>query len=114
MPKRISKEEFDARFGNSRKRDAGGYEDPSRAKEEWGASERWRRGNDKARMAENEVPPELLRREKYANSVIENEGEIAPGLQTDAQRAYMAAELLKAHKAKIVKAQAIYYCFLIN
>ena len=106
MPKRISKEEFDALFGNSRKRDAGGYEDPSRAKEEWGTSERWRRGNDKARMAENDVSPELLRREKYANSVIENEGEIAPGLQTDAQRAYMAAELLKAHKAKIVKAQA--------
>ena len=106
MPKRISKEEFDARFGNSRKRDAGGYEDPSRAKEEWGTSERWRRGNDKARMAENEVSPELLRREKYANSVIENKGEIAPGLQTEAQQAYIAGELLKAHKAKILKAQA--------
>jgi len=106
MPKRISKEEFDARFGNSRKRDAGGYEDPAREKEEWGTSERWRRGNDEARMKENDVSPELLRREKYAHSVIENEGEIAPKLQTDAQRAYIAAELLKAHKAGIVKAQA--------
>ncbi|MBP94332.1 hypothetical protein CMK18_00090, partial [Candidatus Poribacteria bacterium] len=106
MPKRISKEEFDALFGNKRKRDAGGYEDPSREREEWGTSERWRRGNDKARRQENDVPPELLRREKYANSVIENEGEIAPGFQTDAQKAYIAAELLKAHKAGIVKAQA--------
>lgn len=106
MPKRISKEEFDALFGNKRKRDAGGYEDPSREREEWGTSERWRRGNDKARRKENDVPPELLRREKYANSVIENEGEIAPGFQTDAQKAYIAAELLKAHKAGIVKAQA--------
>lgn len=106
MPKRISKEEFDARFGNSRKRDAGGYEDPSRAKEEWGTSERWRRGNDKARMAENEVSPELLRREKYTTSVRENDGEIAPGFQTEAQQAYIAGELLKTHKAKILKAQA--------
>lgn len=101
MPKRISKEEFDARFGRG-----GGYEDPMRSKEEYGVSERWRKGNDKARKAENEVPPELLKREKYANSVIENKGEIAPGLQTDAQKAYIAAELLKAHKSKLVKAQA--------
>ena len=101
MPKRISKEEFDARFGRG-----GGYEDPTRSKEEYGVSERWRKGNDKARKAENEVPPELLKREKYANSVIENKGEIAPGLQTDAQKAYIAAELLKAHKSKLVKAQA--------